>query len=280
MPGISACSAEPCEIESQNLLIDPSGEFKDVNDIANVLMTTSSTGSSGLATRRRRHRPCLSKPTTVSEFLHRRDANGAWQRSRSITLAVQMHAGQQIGQFVCGRECRRWWGEAGSGAPAEDLKSEYARTSDQQRQADESIHLLSEALYEAIILVVVAAFLGFWEWRSPLLMAISIPLTLAMTLGMMYLLGIDIQQVSIARLIIALGLLVDDLVVAGDAIKRELAMGHPPSIAAWLGPTKLARAIEFATITNVVSYLNGMKFKGNVSVCQGVIDVGLPSYLL
>jgi hypothetical protein len=42
---------------------------------------------------------------------------------------------------------------------------------------------------------------------------------------------------------------VDDPVVAGDAIKRELAAGHPPEIAAWLGPTKLATAILFATIT-------------------------------
>jgi hypothetical protein len=39
-------------------------------------------------------------------------------------------------------------------------------------------------------------------------MAISIPITLAMTFGMMYLLGIDIQQVSVATLIIAVGLLV------------------------------------------------------------------------
>ena len=44
-----------------------------------------------------------------------------------------------------------------------------------------------------------------------------------MTFGMMHLLGIDLQQISIASLIIALGLLVDDPVVAGDAIKRELA---------------------------------------------------------
>jgi multidrug efflux pump subunit AcrB len=71
----------------------------------------------------------------------------------------------------------------------------------------------------------------------------------------MYVFGIDLQQVSIASLIIALGLLVDDPVVAGDAIKRDLALGHPPVVAAWLGPTKLARAILFATITNIVAYL-------------------------
>src|SRR4030095_5915348 len=97
--------------------------------------------------------------------------------------------------------------------------------------------------------------IGFWEWRSALLMAMSIPITLAMTFGMLYLLGIDVQQVSIASLIIALGLLVDDPVVAGDAIKRDLAVGHPPLVAAWLGPTKLATAILFATITNIVAYL-------------------------
>src|SRR5262245_6394461 len=86
-------------------------------------------------------------------------------------------------------------------------------------------------------------------------MALSIPITLAMTFGIVLVLGIDLQQVSIASLIIALGLLVDDPVVAGDAIKRDLAVGHPPVVAAWLGPTKLATAILFATITNIVAYL-------------------------
>ena len=47
----------------------------------------------------------------------------------------------------------------------------------------------------------------------------------------------------------------DDPVVAGDAIKRGLGAGHPPLVAAWLGPTKLATAIMFATITNIVAYL-------------------------
>ena len=60
-------------------------------------------------------------------------------------------------------------------------------------------------------------------------------------------LGVDLQQISIAALIIALGLLVDDPVVAGDAINRELADGTR-DVAAWL--KKLSRAILYATITN------------------------------
>ena len=72
-----------------------------------------------------------------------------------------------------------------------------------------------------------------------------------MTFGFANILGIEIQQVSIASLIIALGLLVDDPVVADDAIKSNLALGHPSIISAWLGPIKLARAILFATATNI-----------------------------
>ena len=107
------------------------------------------------------------------------------------------------------------------------------------------------------------SLIGFWEWRSALLMALSIPVTLSLTFGMIYLLGIDIQQVSVASLIIALGLLVDDPVVAGDSIKRMLAEGQPRIVAPWLGPTKIATAILYATITNIVAYLPFLLVTGN-----------------
>ena len=130
-----------------------------------------------------------------------------------------------------------------------------ARTSDQPRQVTENVSLFMEALYEAILLVVLVAWFGFRDWRSAALIAVSIPITLAMTFGTMSLLGLDLQQVSIATLIIALGLLVDDPVVAGDAVRHEMSRGHPRVIAAWLGPTKLARPILYATITNIGAYL-------------------------
>jgi multidrug efflux pump subunit AcrB len=130
-----------------------------------------------------------------------------------------------------------------------------ARTSDQPRQVEENVHLFMDVLMDAVVLVILVSWVGFWEWRSALLMALAIPITLAITFGMMNLLGIDIQQVSIASLIIALGLLVDDPVVAGDAIKRDLAAGHRPVVASWLGPTKLATVILYATVTNIVAYL-------------------------
>jgi len=87
-----------------------------------------------------------------------------------------------------------------------------------------------------------------------------------MTAGMMHLLGIDIQQISIAAMILALGLLVDDPVVANDAIKAELRAGKKPDVAAWLGPTKLAKAILYATITNIVAYMPYLLLSGDTGL--------------
>ena len=189
-------------------------------------------------------------PPTFLNYLTWQDASGQWYRSRAITLGVNMRSGQQIDLF--GQHVQEKLDSIHHYLP-DDLV--IVPTSSQPVQVKEQIDLFMDALYEAIGLVVIVSLIGFWEWRSAVLMAISIPITLAMTFGTMYVLGIDIQQVSVASLIIALGLLVDDPVVAGDSIKRMLAEGQPRIVAPWLGPTKIATAILYATITNIVAYL-------------------------
>jgi multidrug efflux pump subunit AcrB len=245
------------EVGGKNLTIDPSGEFKSEHDIGDVLVPTANGRAVYLRDLATIGRGYVSPPSFLN-FYGARAADGTWQRTRGVTLAVQMRAGQQIAGF--GKAVDARLAEVKGQLP-EDLV--MARTSDQPLQVEENVHLFMNSLYEAVALVVLVSLIGFWEWRSALLMALSIPITLAMTFGMMASLGIDIQQVSIASLIIALGLLVDDPVVAGDAIKRDLAAGHKPVVAAWLGPTKLATAILFATITNIVAYLPFLLIPGD-----------------
>lgn len=245
-------------VEGKKLLIDPSGEFKSEREIADVLIATAAGGAPVYLRDLVDIVRSYDSPPRYLNFYHWRDAQGVWHRNRAITLTVQMRSGEKIGNF--GTAVDAILADVKTRLP-EDLI--MARTSDQPLQVEENIHLFMSSLYEAIILVVLVSLVGFWEWRSALLMALSIPLTLAMTFGMMYMLGIDLQQISIATLIIALGLLVDDPVVAGDAIKRDLALGHPPVVSAWLGPTKLAVAILYATVTNIVAYLPFLMLSGD-----------------
>jgi multidrug efflux pump subunit AcrB len=245
------------EVEGKNLAIDPTGEFKSEKEIGDVAVATSANGAPVYLRDLAEVVRSYDNPPRFLNYYNWRDAQGGWHRTRAITLAAQMRSGEQIDKF----------GE-GVDATLADLKKRLptdlvmARTSDQPLQVRENVSLFMNSLYEAVILVVLVSLIGFWEWRSALLMALSMPLTLLMTFGMMHALGIDIQQVSVASLIIALGLLVDDPVVAGDAIKRDLARGHPSIISAWLGPTKLATAILYATVTNIVAYLPFLLLKG------------------
>ena len=246
------------ETQARNVRIDATSEFKNVQEIGNVLVGASSTGVPVYLRDLLNISRAYQSPARYLNYMTYRDAKGVWHRNRAITLAVQMRSGEQIFQF--GEAIDKALATVRPQLPPDLI---LARTSDQPKQVRELVSLLMTSLYEAIVLVVVVALVGFWDWRAAMLMAASIPLTLAMSFGIVHILNIDIQQVSIATLIIALGLLVDMPVVAGDAIKRELGSGSPRELASWVGPTKLAKAIIFATITNIVAYLPFLLLTGD-----------------
>ncbi|MEA2948031.1 MAG: multidrug efflux pump, partial [Alphaproteobacteria bacterium] len=83
---------------------------------------------------------------------------------------------------------------------------------DQPVVVEEAIHGFTQALFEAIAIVLAVSFLSLGA-RAGLVVAISIPLVLGITFAVMDMLGIALQRVSLGALIIALGLLVDDAMI-------------------------------------------------------------------
>jgi multidrug efflux pump subunit AcrB len=257
-----------------NLNVQPSGQFTSEKQIGNIVIAKD---SAGLPVYLRDlmdvHRGYQYPPRFLNYYNYR--STSVWQHHRAVAVSVFMRDNNQLGDF-----------DKGVTAALNLVKSHLpedlmiVRTSDQAQQARESTDLFTTALYEAIIMVVLVALIGFRDWRSALLMLLAIPLTVSMTFGIVHMLGINIQQVSIVGLIIALGLLVDDPVVASDAIKRDLALGHKPVIAAWLGPTKLAKAIMYATVTNVAAYLPLLLLHGDIGHFLYSLPVVLASALV
>ncbi len=91
-------------------------------------------------------------------FYSRLDRHGVWQRTRAVTLAVQMRSGGQIAEL--GADIDRRLADLEARLP-EDLV--LARTSDQPLQVEESVALFMRSLYEAILLVVLVSLIGFWN---------------------------------------------------------------------------------------------------------------------
>jgi len=263
------------ETGQQQIILSPSGKFENIDAIGNVAVSTSSSGAPVYLRDLVEISRGFQSPAQYLNYYTWEDPKGQWQRSRSVTLAIYMRDQRQIATF--GQSVDRKLAQLKKILPPDLI---IAHTSDQPLQVKENIHLFLRALYEAIILVVVVSLIGFWEWRLALIMALAIPITLGMTFGVSYMLGIDLQQVSVATLIIALGLLVDVPVVAGDGIKRGLAAGLPRDIAAWLGPTKLATAIFFATLTNIIAYLPFLMLTGNTGEFLRSLPIVMTAALL
>src|SRR5580700_8430029 len=263
------------ETGQQQVILNPSGQFENIDAIGNVAVSASSSGTPVYLRDLVDISRGYQSPAQYFNYYTWEDPKGQWQRSRSVTLAIYMRDQRQIATF--GQSVDQKLAQLNKILPPDLI---IAHTSDQPLQVKETIHLFLRALYEAIILVVVVSLIGFWEWRLALIMALAIPVTLAMTFGVVYMLGIDLQQVSVATLIIALGLLVDVPVVSGDGIKRGLANGLPRTVAAWLGPTKLASAIFFATLTNIIAYLPFLMLTGNTGQFLRSLPIVMTASLL
>lgn len=105
----------------------------------------------------------------------------------------------------------------------------------------------------AIVLVIVTLLpLGF---RPSLIVMISIPLSLALGLIAMNLLGYSLNQLSIVGLVVALGLLVDDSIVVVENIERWLREGHSRKDAILKGTSQIGAAVVGCTATLVIAFL-------------------------
>ena len=114
----------------------------------------------------------------------------------------------------------------------------------------EFIRSLGEAL--AIVLVVSFLSLGF---RTGIIVALSVPLVLAITFVGMMLLGIDFQRISLGALIIALGLLVDDAIIAVEMMMVKLEQGFSRMQAATFAYTSTAFPMLTGTLVTAAGFV-------------------------
>ena len=100
------------------------------------------------------------------------------------------------------------------------------QVSDQPAIVEESVSQFTHALFEAVAIVLAVSFVSL-GLRAGLVVALAIPLVLAMTFVALEYLDISLQRISLGALIIALGLLVDDAMIAVEMMVSRLEKGDP-----------------------------------------------------
>jgi len=126
--------------------------------------------------------------------------------------------------------------------------------SDQPRVVEHSVHEFKKSLAEAVIIVLAVSFFSLGV-RTGLVVALCIPLVLAMTFLAMYIMGIDLQRISLGALIIALGLLVDDAIIAVEMMALKLEQGWDKFRAATYAYTATAFPMLTGTLITAAGFL-------------------------
>ena len=109
------------------------------------------------------------------------------------------------------------------------------------------------ALLGAILIVIVVVYLivGF---RSAAVMASNIPVVVLGSLALITLFGVELEQISLASIIIALGLLVDNAVQVCDQSRTNQMNGMKPKEATVLGSSQMASPMLMGTATTVAAF--------------------------
>ena len=168
---------------------------------------------------------------------------------QAIGLGVGMRKGANILKF--GEELDAVIDAAAARLP---IGIDVHKVSDQPDIVDEAVGHFTRALIEAVVIVMVVSFIAV-GLRAGLVVALAVPLTLGITFVILEYSGFTLQRISLGALIIALGLLVDDAMIAIETMITRLEVGDSRRKAASYAWSTIAFPMLTGTIITVAGFI-------------------------
>ncbi|MGQ7956651.1 efflux RND transporter permease subunit [Pseudomonas sp. SP16.1] len=167
----------------------------------------------------------------------------------AIGLAVSMKAGGDI--LVLGKALEGEFARLQQTLP---LGMELRKVSDQPAAVKTGVGEFVRVLVEALVIVLLVSFFSL-GLRTGLVVALVIPLVLAMTFASMYYLGIGLHKISLGALVLGLGLLVDDAIIAVEMMAIKMEQGYDRLKAASYAWTSTAFPMLTGTLITAAGFL-------------------------
>lgn len=222
-----------------NVSFYTSGSYNNETEIRNQIVGTSKTGSvvrlGDISDIKREY----AEPTTYL------NVNGR----KSMIVAIQMNEGNNIVWF--GKDVNKTIASVAKQLPA---NVKLTTIVNQPKMVDNNISRFMHEFLIAIISVIIVILLML-PFRVAAVAATAIPMTIATTFALIHTFGIELHQVSLAGLIVVLGMVVDDAIVVADNYVELLDKGVERWTAAWRSAFDLIIPILTATITIIASFM-------------------------
>lgn len=223
-----------------NLILEANGELKNIEAIKGVLTKVPDLDSyvrlEDLLNVRRGYEDPKKAPTFY---------NG----KPAIMLAVQMTAGQDI--QVLGGKIKQAVEQFEFTQP---IGIEFNFSTYQETKVTQAVNNALSNVVQTVVVVLLVLIL-FLGWRPAIIVASIVPFTVMFAVISMAPMGIELQVVSIAAVILALGLLVDNGLVIVEDIQRQIHQGKEPSLAAYSASKQFGVPLAVASVTTVAAFI-------------------------
>jgi multidrug efflux pump len=167
----------------------------------------------------------------------------------ALGLGVSMQDGANI--LTLGKELKTAMDAITAELP---VGIEVTQIADQPTIVEHSVSEFVETFVEALGIVLLVSFLSL-GWRAGIVVALSVPLVLAIVLTIMNAAGIDLNRITLGALIIALGLLVDDAIIAIEMMVVKMEQGWDRARAATFAWTSTAFPMLTGTLVTAAGFL-------------------------
>ena len=198
---------------------------------------------------------------TVRDTFKETDASASNHIGKGIALLVQKQSGANTVNVV--NSVRAEISEIQKDLPS-DVQIFEVIGSDEL--VTSSINNLSSSIWYALIFVTLVVLLFLREWKSSLIVFLTMPVSLISAFIVMNLLDYTINIFSLVALVIAIGMVVDNAIVVLENITQHIERGAMPKQAAMFGASEMGLAIAASTLTTIVVFLPLVFMGGIVGV--------------
>ncbi|MEE8233921.1 MAG: efflux RND transporter permease subunit, partial [Gammaproteobacteria bacterium] len=260
------------DTELARYAINPTGEFTSVSQMNDLVVSRVDgnlpvrLGDLPITIDRRYEEPSKSLTRfTTPELPH----------NSTLVLGISMKSGQNVTKMSI--EVNKVLNRLRESYLPPDIK--LTRVNDLPRQVNTRIHAFQINLLQGMTIVLGLALI-IMGWRPALIMTVAIPISMICAFAVVRYLGIELEQFSIASLIIALGMVVDNAIVVTDNAVRLIREGMPKTEAVIKGTQDLAIPILTSTLTTIFAFLPMLTMVGDVGEYVGSLPVVVPATLV
>ena len=223
------------------------GKFETVENIENIALKAFN----GKVVR-------LKDVATVQDTFAEKEAYARNHLGEGVALLVQKQTGENTLEVV--QAVRKEMEKIEKTLPHDVQINEMISTDE---MVTESVKNLTSSIFYALIFVTLVVLIFLREWRSSLIIFVTMPVSLISAFIVMYIMDYTINIFSLMSLIIAIGMVVDNAIVVLENVTQHIERGTNPKQAAIFGTSEMGMAIAASAATTLVVFLP-MVFMGGI----------------